>query len=81
MFNYRVFTEHLCKRVRTINVSGQLNLKLKRWTKKIGAVPSEQSLMRLVVTKMMHINEEWITGRKYINTEVYWGLYWIILKS
>jgi len=26
--------------------------------------------MRLVVSIMMDINEEWITGRKYINMEV-----------
>jgi putative transposase len=38
--------------------------------KKIGAFPSEQSLLRLVVTIMMDINEEWITGRKYMNMEI-----------
>jgi hypothetical protein len=29
------------------------------------------SLLRLVVTIMMDINEEWITGRRYINMEEY----------
>lgn len=47
----------------------RLNLEFKRRTKKIGAFPSEQSLLRLVVTIMMDINEEWITGRKYMNME------------
>jgi putative transposase len=48
----------------------RLNLEFKRRTKKIGAFPSEQSLLRLVVTIMMDINEEWITGRKYMNMEI-----------
>ena len=39
----------------------RLNLEFKRRTKRIGAFPSDQSLSRLVVTKMMDINEEWIT--------------------
>jgi transposase-like protein len=47
----------------------RLNLEFKRRTKKIGAFPSEQSLLRLVVAIMMNINEEWITGRKYMNLE------------
>ena len=47
----------------------RLNLEFKRRTRKIGAFPSEQSLLRLVVTIMMDINEEWITGRKYMNME------------
>ena len=48
---------------------GRATGEFKRRTKKIGAFPSEQSLLRLVVTIMMDINEEWITGRKYMNME------------
>ena len=47
-----------------------LFLGFKRRTKKVGAFPSDQSLLRLVVTIMMDINEEWITGRKYMSLEV-----------
>jgi len=39
-------------------------------TKRYRAFPSEQSLLRPVVTIMMDINEEWITGRKYMNMEI-----------
>lgn len=46
------------------------NLELKRKTLNIGAFPSEQSLVRLVLTIRMDINEEWITERKYMNMEV-----------
>ena len=69
LYNYRVYSESFQKRLRTTNVLERLNLEFKRRTKKIGAFPSEQSLLRLVVTIMMDINEEWITGRRYINME------------
>jgi len=69
LYNYRAYSESFQKRLRTTNVLERLNLEFKRRTKKIGAFPSEQSLLRLVVTIMMDINEEWITGRRYINME------------
>jgi putative transposase len=71
LYNYKAFGESNQRRLRTTNVLERLNLEFKRRTKKIGAFPSEQSLMRLVVTIMMDINEEWITGRRYMNMEVY----------
>ena len=70
LYNYRAYSESCQKRLRTTNVLERLNLEFKRRTKKIGAFPSEQSLLRLVVTIMMDINEEWITGRKYMNMEI-----------
>ena len=69
LYNYKAYSESCRKRLRTTNVLERLNLEFKRRTKKIGAFPSEQSLLRLVVTIMMDINEEWITGRKYMNLE------------
>ena len=69
LYNYRAFGESNQRRLRTTNVLERLNLEFKRRTKKIGAFPSEQSLLRLVVSIMMDINEEWITGRKYMNME------------
>jgi transposase-like protein len=55
LYNYKAYSELCQKRLRI---------------KKMGAFLSEQSLLRLVVTTMMDINEEWITGRKYMNMEV-----------
>ena len=69
LYNYRAYSESFQKRLRTTNVLERLNLEFKRRTKKIGAFPLEQSQKRLVVTIMMDINEEWITGRRYINME------------
>ena len=48
----------------------RLNHAFKMKTKKIGAFPSDQPLLRLIVTIMMDINEEWITERKYMILEV-----------
>jgi len=67
LYNYKAYCESSQKRLRTTNMLERLKLEFKRRTKKIGAYPSEQSLMRLVATIMMDINEEWITGRKYMN--------------
>ncbi|MHB1810963.1 MAG: IS256 family transposase [Thermoplasmataceae archaeon] len=70
LYNYRAFGQSNQRRLRTTNVLERLNLEFKRRTKKIGAFPSEQSLLRLVVSIMMDINEEWITGRRYMNMEI-----------
>ncbi len=69
LYNYKACSESCQRRLRTTNVLERLNLEFKRRTKKIGAFPSEQSLLRLVVTIMMDVNEEWITGRRYMNME------------
>ena len=69
LYNYRAYNESLQKRLSTTNVIERLNLLFEKRTKKIGAFPSEQSLLRLTVSIMMDINEEWITGKKYMNME------------
>ena len=69
LYNYKAYSESCQRRLRTTNVLERLNLEFKRRTKKIGAFPSEQSLLRLVVTIMIDVNEEWITGRRYMNME------------
>jgi len=43
--------------------------KLKRRSKVIGAFPNEESLMRLPVSILIDINEEWITGNGYLSME------------
>jgi len=70
LYNYMAFNEVSWRRLRTTNVLERLNCEFKRRTRKVGAFPSGQSLMRLVASIMMALNEEWITGRKYINMEV-----------
>jgi len=47
----------------------RVNKELKRRNKVVGAFPSEKSLIRLVATILIDINEEWLTGRRYLNME------------
>ena len=47
----------------------RINLELKRRTRKIGELPNDRSLLRLAVSILMDIDEEWQTGRKYLNVE------------
>ena len=69
LYNYLAFSPSNHRRLRTTNVLERLNLEFKRRTRKIGAFPSDKSPMRLVVSIMMDINEEWVTGRKYMTME------------
>jgi transposase-like protein len=45
------------------------NRELKRRTKVVGVFPNEESLLRLVGSILMDINEEWVTGRRYLTME------------
>ena len=47
----------------------RINLELKRRTRKIGALTNDSSLLRLAVSILMNIDEEWQTGRRYLNME------------
>jgi transposase-like protein len=47
----------------------RVNKELKRRTKVVGAFPNEESLLRLVGSILMDINEEWVTGRRYLTME------------
>ena len=69
LYNYKAYHERDHKRLKTTNLIERLNLELKRRTKKIGAFPGDKSIMRLAVAILMDINEEWITGRRYMNME------------
>ena len=60
------FPKEHAKRIRTTNMMERVNKELKRRTKVVGAFPNEESLLRLVGSILMDINEEWVTGRKYL---------------
>ena len=71
LYNYRSFNTNIqgLRRLRVSNTIERLNAEIKRRTKKIGAFPSDDSAMRLAGSIMIDINEEYVTGRKYINME------------
>jgi len=68
--NYRAFPKEHWKKIRTTNGLERINKELKRRTRVVGAFPNDESFMRLAVSILMDINEEWLTGRKYLTMDV-----------
>ena len=69
LYSYTSFPEQHYRKIHTNNITERFNKELKRRTGKIGAFPNNDSLMRLVVSIAININDEWLV-RKYINMEV-----------
>ena len=65
--NYRAFPREHWRRIRTTNGLERINKELKRRTRVVGAFPNDESLMRLGVSLLIDINEEWITTKKYLS--------------
>ena len=64
---YKGFPREHWKRIRTTNLSERINKEIKRRSRVVGAFPNDDSFLRLAVSILMDINEEWITGTKYLN--------------
>jgi len=47
----------------------RVNRELKRRTKVVGVFPNDESLFRLVGPLLKDINEEWISGRRYLSMD------------
>lgn len=69
LWNYKAYPRVHWKRIRTTNVIERINKELKRRSRPVGAFPSDKSLMRLAGCIMININEEWITGKKYLSMD------------
>ena len=52
-----------------LSLFDRINMELKRRTKVIGVFPNEESLLWLVGSIQMDINEEWVTGRRHLTME------------
>ena len=65
--NHRAFPKEHWKKIRTTNGLERINKELKRRSRVVGAFPNDGALLRLGVTILMDINEEWLTGRKYLS--------------
>lgn len=65
--NYRAFPPSHWKRIRTTNMVERINAEIKRRTKVVGAFPSVDSLLRLVIPILSDMDEEWVTGIRYLN--------------
>lgn len=69
VMNYMQFLQKHWRRIRTTNIMERTNKEIKRRTKVIGAFPNQDSVLRLAVSILIDINEEWITGNKYLIME------------
>jgi putative transposase len=69
LMSYTAFPKQHWKRLKTTNLMEWVNKELKRRTEVVGAFPNEESLLRLVGSILVDINEEWVTGRRYLTME------------
>ena len=69
VMNYMQFPQNHWRRIRTTNMMERTNKEIKRRSRVVGAFPSQESVLRLVVSILIDINEEWITGNRYIVME------------
>ena len=69
LWNYKSFPVSHQRRIRTTNGLERINKELKRRTRVVCAFPSEQSFMRLGVSILIDINEEWMTAKKYLTMD------------
>ena len=56
-------------RIKTTNVIERLNGEIKRRTNVVRVFPNPASALRLIASVCMEQNEEWVTGKKYLNME------------
>jgi len=71
LMSYTAFPKRHWKRIHTTNMVERVNRELKRRTKVVGVFPNEESLLRLVGSILMDVNEEWVTGKKYLQMHEY----------
>jgi len=69
LYNYQSFPKKHWRRIRTTNILERVNKELKRRSRMVGAFPNERSLIRLAVAMLIDLNEEWLTGRRYLDME------------
>ena len=69
LMNYRAFPPAFWKKIRTTNLMERVNKELKRRSRTIGAFPNVASLLRLAGSILIDINEDWITGNRYLSVK------------
>jgi transposase-like protein len=69
LMNFKAFPKSHWKRIRTTNGLERINKELKRRTRVVGAFPNDDSFMRLAVSILIDINEEWVTGKRYLSID------------
>lgn len=67
LMNFQSFPHEHWRRIRTTNLLERVHKEIKRRYRSIGAFPNDSSLLRIAGSILMDINEEWITGRRYLS--------------
>jgi putative transposase len=57
------------RRIRTTNMLERLSQEIRRRTRVVNIFPNEASCLRLTSAILMEVDEEWQTGRRYLNFE------------
>ena len=70
LWNYRAFPREHGRRIGTTNGLERINKELKSITRVMGAFPSDSSFMRLGVSILIDINEEWLINKRYLSMDV-----------
>ena len=64
---YLAYPKHHRRKIRTTNlIEGVINKDLKQRSGVVGIFPNQKSCMRYVSLRLMEIDEEWQTGRRYM---------------
>lgn len=64
---YLGYPQHHWRKIRTTNlIEGVINKDLKQRSKVIGIFPNRESYLRYICLRLMEIDEEWQTGRRYM---------------
>jgi transposase-like protein len=69
LMNYRAYPPEHWKKICTTNLQERVHKEIKRRTKKVGVFINDASLLRLAVSILININEEWITGNRYLSVK------------
>jgi transposase-like protein len=69
LWNYKTAQREHWRKIRTTNGQERINKELKRRSRVVGAFPNDSSFLRLAVSILIDINEEWITGNRYLSME------------
>ncbi len=61
------YPSHHRRKIRTTNlIEGVINKGLKQRSKVVAIFPNQESCLRYVCMRLMEIDEEWQTGRRYM---------------
>ncbi len=64
---YLDYPDHHQRKIRTTNlIEGVINKDLKQRSKVVGIFPNQESCLRYVCMRLMEIDEQWQTGRRYM---------------